>query len=122
MKQLPMTPLALTIALTAGAAAAQTTRMPISQVVGCLTQSADGTFMLTDATEPIATGGKNAAKEPDASAPLGKRKIRLIGTVEEFGAAAHKGHKVRVKGLFIAAAPDARLNITSLRQLATTCP
>ncbi len=113
--------IAATVAAAVTAGGAQSSRMPISQVVGCLTQSADGTFLLTDATEPVATGGKGA-KEPDAATPLGKRKIRLIGTVEEFGAAAHKGHKVRVRGLFIAASPDARLNITSLRQLATTCP
>jgi hypothetical protein len=103
------------------AAQSRGTRMPISQTVGCLAQNLDGTWTLTDATEPVAVVAKGETKEPEATTPLGKRRFRLIGTVDEFGPASHKGHKVRIKGLVIDASPEARLNITSLRHLSPTC-
>ncbi|MBI3261683.1 MAG: hypothetical protein HYZ58_00860 [Acidobacteria bacterium] len=104
------------------AAQSRGNRMPISQMIGCPAQNPDGTWTLTDATEPVAIVAKGETKEPEATTPLGKRRFRLIGTVEEFSPGAHKGHKVRVKGLVINSSPEARVNITSLRHLAPTCP
>lgn len=120
-----MTSLALLLlgaALTLAQPAPQ--RIPISTVVGCLTQTTEGTWILTDATEPVAIAtkpGSKEAKEPDETAPLGKRRFRIIGTLEEFGVSRHKGHKVRIKGMVLTGSPEPRVNVTSLRHLSPTC-
>ncbi len=119
-----MKTMALVLVATAFAAQPSPEKVPISRVVGCLTQAADGAWLLTDATEPAVLAGKPGSKEaaePDASAPLGKNRFRIVGTVEEFGASKHRGHKVRVQGMVLSGQGGLGVNITSLRHLADSC-
>ena len=97
--------------------------VPIVQVVGCLSQSATNTWMLTNATDPsTSTAGFSRAEDVKAAeaTPLGTREWPLIGLVE-LGPLEHKGHKVLVKGMLIKDANTSRLNVTSLMTAANTC-
>lgn len=105
----------------AAAIAAAQDKVPVVAVAGCLAEKS-GTWMLTNATEPVAA----IANAPTASQPYkgplnGPHQFRLIG-VSEFDLPSHKGHTVLVKALFIKAEPVSRLNLTSVTMLAETCP
>ena len=104
-------------------AAAQTKpsgKVDIVIVSGCLTPAAGETWLLTSATDPVVATQKGGEIAKDAPV-TGKNRYRLIGLLE-FNTAAHKGHTVRVKGLFIPAGDEKRINITSLQHVAPTCP
>lgn len=97
-------------------------KVPIVVVVGCVGQESNETWMLTSATDAIEAGSKLPAPptEADAANLSGQNKYRLIG-ISEFNLPTHKGHKERVEGLFIAAKPLSRLNVTSVKHVADTC-
>jgi hypothetical protein len=60
-------------------------------------------------------------EQPALDVPLGTGRVRLIGTLDEFGVAAHVEHKVWVKGLYIEGESENRLNLVSITHLAETC-
>ena len=96
-------------------------KVDIVSVTGCLREPSAGTWMLTAATDPVASSANApAAKDVPATPPAGRNQFRLIG-VSEFNLPAHKGHTVIVKGLFIKATPVSRLNITSVTMVAASC-
>ena len=105
-------------------------KVDIVSVTGCLRQStpnADrgrdpgGIWTLEAATDPVVSiANAPPAKDIPATPPIGTNTFRLIG-VSEFNLAAHKGHTVIVKGLFIKAEPISRVNITSVTMVAPTC-
>ena len=96
-------------------------KVDIVSVIGCLRETAPGTWMLTAATDPAAsTANAPAVKDVPATAPSGKNAFRLIG-VSEFNLPAHKGHTVLVKGLNLKATPVNRLNITSVTMVSGSC-
>lgn len=94
------------------------------QVVGCLTQSADGLWMLTKGTEPERTRDAGGAPAPDLktldSKPLGNRVFRLLD-FSAVGRDAQKGSKVQATGLLIRQPNDDRLNLTSLQVVGQSC-
>ena len=97
-------------------------KVPIVAVAGCITEQPAGTWLLTNATEPV----PSIANAPPAGKPYtgptsGKLRFQLIG-ISEFDLPSHKGHNVLVKGLYNRATPVSRLNVTSVTMLATTCP
>jgi len=117
--------LALLCVLAAGTAAARqapatTTRVPVVAVAGCVVQ--DGTtYALRSATEPtpsIANG--LPAGEAYKGPTTGPNTFQLLGT-SEFDMPGHVGHTVLIKGLLIKAAPNSRLNVTSVSRLSTSC-
>lgn len=117
--------LALLCVLAAGTAAARqtpatTTRVPVVAVAGCVVQ--DGTtYVLRSATEPtpsIANG--LPAGEAYKGPTTGPNTFQLLGT-SEFDMPGHVGHTVLIKGLLIKAAPNSRLNVTSVSRLSTSC-
>ncbi len=122
-------PAALVAALIAGAGAlahAQTPpgpgKVPVVAVAGCVAEQPAGTWLLTNATEPV----PSIANAPPAGQPYkgpmaGTLRFQLIG-ISEFDLPSHKGHNVLVKGLYVKAAPTSRLNVTSVTMLSTTCP
>ncbi len=124
MTRLAFFVVAFAVALGAGVARAQAPgsgdKVPIVAVTGCL--AAQGTdWTLTSATEPapsIANGppAGEALKGPT----VGKASYRLIG-VSEFDLAAHQGHTVLIKGLFIRATPVSRVNVTSVTMVSASC-
>ena len=94
----------------------------IVAVIGCLGQ--DGTNWTLTSASPIlaraeAVVDMTPAKVKDT--PAGTERYRLIGLMEVFNAAARKGKKVLVKGLFIEDPKENRINLTSLLTLEETC-
>jgi hypothetical protein len=121
-------------------------KVPVVSVVGCASRGADGTWMLTSATDGIESRVLFlSAKEIEESMKkaLGKNQYKLLGTPEfltkeellKSGQRAEftrpevanatgqlqDGRKLIVKGLLITAANEKRLNLVSVRQLADTC-
>jgi hypothetical protein len=119
--KLPVVSGLLSAALFAPALSAQTEKVPIVAVTGCLSAEGD-TWMLTSATDPT----PSVANGPPAGQPVvtgptsGKHSFRLIG-VSEFDLPTHKGHTVLVKGLLVKAAPVDRVNVTSVTMVSATC-
>jgi hypothetical protein len=97
--------------------------MPFAEVVGCLTQSSDGKWVLTNATNAefseSQSNSSRAVKAAEDKA-LGKETYQLIGE-EVFSPAKHLSEKVAVKGLLIKIGDENRINITSLQTIAPTC-
>ncbi len=95
------------------------------QVVGCLTQSADKSWILTNSTEPARareSGNSNPADLKVSEAkPLGSQAFRLLD-FPVLGRDTIKGHKVQAKGYLIRQPnSDDRLNLTALQTLAESC-
>jgi hypothetical protein len=97
-------------------------KIDIVSVTGCLREQTPNTWVLVNATDPVASNANAPPpKEIPSVAPVGKNEFRLIG-VSEFNLPGHKDHTVIVKGLLIKASPASRLNITSITQVAPSCP
>lgn len=94
--------------------------LPIMMTVACVEEGGEGAFYLTNATEPEAVADR-LPPQPEPSAALGAARIRLIGTLEEFGIVSHAGHKVWAKGLLIEDESERRLNLVSLTHLSADC-
>ncbi len=92
--------------------------MQLMGTVGCLVQEEDDKWFLTDATEPVPAVDIDENLDPTAK---GKARFHLIGTLDEFSAPKHLGHKVRIKGLLIEASPEPRINISSLKHVSPSC-
>jgi mono/diheme cytochrome c family protein len=97
------------------------------QVVGCLTQAPDKTWILTNSSEPVRTRIPNEppADEIKAAAaiPLGTQTFGLLYVDffrPGFIVASHTGHKMEAKG-FLIQKPDPRLSITWLEMLDSNC-
>jgi hypothetical protein len=100
-----------------------TNAIPIVELVGCLAEGPNSTWLVTNATEPAATTpGFSKAEDVKAAEtkPLGTLRFRLIGLVE-MSPADHKGHKVAVKGMLIKDSTGDRLNVTSLATVTAVC-
>jgi len=97
-------------------------KMDIVSVTGCLRETAPNTWMLVNATDPVpSSANAPQAKDIPATPPVGKSEFRLIG-VSEFNLPSYKDHTVIVKGLHIKATPISRLNVTSVTNVAASCP
>ena len=94
--------------------------LPIMMTVACVEAGEEGTFHLVNATEPEAIADR-LPPPPEPSAALGGHRIRLIGTLDEFGVARHAGHKVWAKGLLIDGETERRLNLVSITYLSFDC-
>lgn len=94
--------------------------LPVVTTVACVEAGDEGGFHLTHATEPEAIADR-LPPQPAPSAALGVRRIRLIGTLDEFGVARHVGHKVWARGLLIADETERRLNLVSITHLSPDC-
>jgi cytochrome c5 len=92
------------------------------QVVGCLAQNGR-VWTLSRATEPVRTREPDAPKDeavpPLDAAPLGERTFRLQ---QVYGApAGWKDQKVVAKGFLTRTGSEDRVNVTSMRTLASSC-
>ena len=94
--------------------------MPIMMLVGCVEADGQGDFHLTHATEPEAIADR-LPPPPEPSAALGVHRVRLVGTLDEFGVARHASHDVWAKGLLIEDATERRLNLVSITHLSPDC-
>ena len=93
------------------------------QVVGCLTEAAGRSWVLTDAGELVRTKDPEPSRDEERNKAegrsLGNRMFRLLYVYPD--PAPHNGHRVEVKGLLIKMPNDDRINVTSLQSLAGTC-
>lgn len=106
-------------------------KVSVVTVTGCVTQGPADTWLLTNATDPVAAKGRaepaSSATTPGANAPRsspaavsGKNRFKLIGILQ-MNVPMHKGHTVTVRGLLIPAQPERRINLTSLQFVADSC-
>jgi len=93
------------------------------QVVGCLSQGSNTAWVLTKTSEPVLTRDE----EPSASAlrtaqskALGGQTFQLVSVVP-FKPEGHAGQKMEARGLLYKDEKDARLNLTSLQTINSTC-
>ena len=94
--------------------------LPIVMTVACVEAGEAGAFHLINATVPEAIADP-LPPQPEPSAALGDQRIRLIGTLDEFGVARHAGHKVWAKGLLVEEETERRLNLVSITHLSAHC-
>jgi hypothetical protein len=95
----------------------------IAEVVGCLEQGPSGTWMLTNASDPVISktqATSSVALKDAKSRPLGNQRHQLVNA-GIFNSSSHQGQKVAVKGVMINDAKEIRFNVTSLQMVATTC-
>jgi len=97
--------------------------LDIVAVVGCLEQSAPGTWRLSHASDPVVSktqATSMAELKEEATKPLGTQHYELLGT-RVFNSTRHNGEKMAVKGVLIRGTNLNRINVTSLQTLASTC-
>ncbi len=87
------------------------------QVVGCLSQESDRSWVITRASEPVLTRDRpsNAEELKRADAkPLGAQTFQLV-SVSPFQPDASAGRKIEVKGLLYKSPSKNRVNVSSLQ-------
>ena len=93
------------------------------QVVGCLGEGPDNTWVLTRTSEPAVASdsASSAAGLKEAAAqPLGSQTFRLL-SANPFHPEAHRGHKMQAKGLIYRAPNKDRINLVSLEMVGVSC-
>ncbi len=91
------------------------------EVVGCLTAAPRHGWMLTRASEPVASVPAASAAAADAAAkPLGTRTFNLLDAMA-YAPDAHSGHKMYVRGLLIRLPGEQRLTISAFEMVSPTC-
>ena len=97
--------------------------LDIVAVVGCLEESAPGTWRLTHASDPVVNKTQATSMmelKEEATRPLGEQHYQLVG-VSVFNPSSHKGEKTAVKGVLIKDTSLSRINVTSEQTIASTC-
>ena len=97
-------------------------RVQIAEVVGCLEQSSNRQWMLSNAGDPAASLTQwttSVAVEKAKAKPLGNRQYQLLG-LAAFHPSSQEGNKVVVKGALMQD-PGSRINVTSLQPLGASC-
>jgi hypothetical protein len=90
----------------------------IVEIVGCLVEERSGVWTLTKATDPTVTTKASTtadAVKAAAAKTLGTRRYELLGAATNWAPAAHKNHKMVVRGLLIKAPQANRINVTSFQ-------
>jgi len=93
-------------------------------VIGCLLQNSDSSWVLNLASEPIRTRDPNNSSVGQLKAweakPLGTRKFGLMDAAV-YHPESLKGHKTEAKGFLIKKPSDDRINLTSLQTTESIC-
>jgi cytochrome c5 len=92
------------------------------EVTGCLTPGERGAWLLTNASEPmVVVAGSSSASATDANdRPLGTQTFHLLDAIA-YPAAAHRGHKMYLRGLLIKLPHEQRLTISTFEMIAAGC-
>jgi len=104
----------------------QTSTIPnfsLVQVVGCLTAGPQNAWTLTRTSEPAITRDEEpspAALKTAQTKALGAETFQLVSVVP-FKPESHAGQKMEARGLLYRVDKDARLNLTSLATVSSTC-
>jgi len=93
-------------------------------VIGCLLQNSDSSWVLNLASQPIRTRDPNNSSVGQLKAweakPLGTRKFGLMDAAV-YHPESLKGHKTEAKGFLIKKPSDDRINLTSLQTTESIC-
>jgi mono/diheme cytochrome c family protein len=91
-------------------------------VVGCLAPGPDNTWLLTNASEPVALAvtGPAVRQVEVTDRPLGTQVFRLLDAMA-YTPESHKGHKMYVRGLLIKIPGEQRMTISSFEMIAPSC-
>jgi hypothetical protein len=111
-----------------GQTPAKSGRLDIVAVIGCVAENGDA-WTLTNATGSlpeflaVTTDAKVAAATTQKAKKqsLGQDRYRMIGLLDFFEVAKHKGEKVLVKAIAIGEPRERRLNLLSISPLTPTC-
>jgi hypothetical protein len=97
-------------------------------VVGCLTQGPEMSWLLTNGTVPVRSRNPvqptPAEVEAAAAKPTANQRYVLLDVdyfSNTFRASDHVGHKMNAKGFLIRTANDVRLNVTWLEMVSPQC-
>ncbi|HUK32995.1 MAG TPA: c-type cytochrome [Vicinamibacterales bacterium] len=93
------------------------------QVVGCLAQGPGSAWTLTRTSEPVLTRDEEPSQTALRTAQgkaLGAQTFQLVSVVP-FNPGAHAGQKMEARGLLYKDEKDARLNLTSLATISSSC-
>src|SRR5262249_19626541 len=94
------------------------------QVVGCLSQSANGRWVLANATDPSSTKEETPTARSLKSAesqPAGAATFDLYSVSPSYKAETHRGHKMDARGLLYKDQKYAEINLASLTMVSPTC-
>ena len=104
----------------------QTSTIPnfsLVQVVGCLSQGSNNSWTLTKTSDPVLTRDEEptpAALRTAQNKPLGAQNFTLVSVVQ-FKPEGHAGQTVEARGLIYKDEKEARLNLTSLATVRSSC-
>lgn len=94
----------------------------VVEVIGCLGQTQESSWQVTNATEPAPTmleKSRDLQQDIDLAVPLGTQTFHLLSPYPN--PAPHAGHKVQVKGLLIRHSAGDRINVLALEPLPDLC-
>lgn len=116
-----MTLHALLVLSLASAAQAPANKVEIVSVTGCLREQGANNWMVVAATDPVPSAANQApAAEIPKTPPAGKNAFKLIG-VGEFSLPTLRDRTVVIRGLFVKATPNSRINMTSIVEAVSNC-
>ena len=107
-----------------GAEASGLPNFSLVQAVGCLTPGQNKRWILTNASDPVATKDESATPatlKTAAAKALGTQTLELVSVSPSFNPDAHKSQKVEVRGLLYRDPKYVELNLTSLEGLSSSC-
>jgi S-disulfanyl-L-cysteine oxidoreductase SoxD len=94
------------------------------EVAGCLAPGPDGTWLLTNATEPVsvvvAPGAVPKPSENVLTSAPGNQTFHLLDAMA-YNPQSYKGQRMYVRGLLIKLPSEHRMTISSFESLGTTC-
>jgi mono/diheme cytochrome c family protein len=92
------------------------------QIVGCLAPGTDGSWLLTNGSDPVSVAAPGSAgfQTEIADRPLGTGTFHLLDAIA-YSPETHKGRKVSVRGLLIRIPGEQRVTISALETLAADC-
>jgi mono/diheme cytochrome c family protein len=107
-----------------GAEASGAPNFSLVQVLGCLSQSANGRWTLTKSTEPNTTKDETPTSDSlrrSERAALGNGTFDLVSVSPSYKVESHKGHKMEARGLLYKDPAYAEINLTSLTMIGPSC-
>ena len=92
------------------------------EVVGCLAPGPQNSWLLTNASEPVVVVSPASATDANdkRDPPLGAQTFHLLDAMA-YPAAAHRGHKMYLRGLLIKLPDQQRLTISAFEMLSPGC-
>ncbi len=92
------------------------------EVVGCLVQGPENTWLLTQASDPVAAAPATSRSPTPAGGerPRGTQSFHLLDAMA-YTPGDHKGHTMYVRGLLIKLPAEQRITISAFEMVSPTC-